>query len=75
MLAALAVLCNACTQLLGPPRWTDYYDPRYPDHQAAYELCEAASDDDAAFARCMLDSITPHGASARSLTGPADARR
>jgi len=65
--AAIAIAGASGCAVFGPPQWTDYYDPRYPDHQAAYELCEAASADEASFAHCMLDAITPHGAPASSL--------
>jgi len=56
----LALLGVGCARLLSPPPWEDYYDPRYPDHRIALELCEATSEDPDDFARCMQESVVGH---------------
>ena len=46
-----------CQGVLRPSPWSDAYNPRYPDHQMAREICEAHASDARAFSQCMQDAI------------------
>ena len=61
--------------LLTPPPWSDYYEPRYPDHRFALELCRASSADDQELARCMEDAIVPYADRGTILARPEIVRR
>jgi len=67
-----ALVCVlSCAAALQPRPWTDYYNPRYPDHQAAYELCEAGSKDAASFSSCMQENVVQFPERDRRRSEPA----
>jgi len=59
VLLASISLSLACAAALQPRPWTEFYNPRYPDHRAAYELCDAGTNDARAFSHCMQEQVVP----------------
>ena len=67
--------CLGCAGVGEPVSWVDYYDPSYPDHRIAYELCEALDGDENAFSDCMEDAVAPYPDRRTVLSRPGISRR
>ena len=54
--------------------WQRYYEPRYPEHRRAHEICRSVAESPAAFDRCMVDSVVPLPDRADRLPNPQPSR-